>query len=439
MESKPGTQRPPLPFDLTTLQREANVRFGYSAKNTLALAQSLYEQKKCITYPRTDSRYLTKEVFGEILKSLRAIYHHLPDIAQKAADRITEKKYKFSCIDDKKVTDHHAIIPTTKKVDKGQLSPEEWNVYDMVCRRTIAAFLSEAKFQTSSVRINVKEERFIAKGKIFKERGWMCAEPWRSAEDAPLPSLRKGTRLDVVDMKSVTRQTKAPPHFTDASLLGAMETAGKFVEDEAMKDALKERGLGTPATRAQIIETLISRGYVTKEGKKLIATDQGREAAEVVSGMIPDVASPELTGNWEKKLKDIENATLSYAQFMREIRELVQRNVERVRSKNVSALILASRARVQRPLDGNCPLCGAKIEESEKSFRCSRHRRAEGGCPFVIWKKIAGTDITAAMVQELLTLGRTTQSHSFISKAGKTFIARVKLENGRTSFDFSTN
>ncbi len=437
LESKRGTQKPPLPFDLTTLQREANVRFGYSAKDTLTFAQSLYEQKKCITYPRTDSRYLTKDVFEDILKSLRALHPHYPQLTQMAAERIAGKKRAFACVNDKKVADHHAIIPTAACIDRRRLSPEEWNIYEMISLRTIATFLGEAQFQTSTVHITAYGERFIAKGKIFKDRGWMCAEPWRARDDAPLPPLRKGNKLSLVNVQAVARQTKAPPHFTDASLLGAMETAGKFVEDESTKEALKERGLGTPATRAHIIETLVARGYVAKEGKKLIATGQGREAAAIVSRLMPDVTSPELTGNWEKKLKDIENATLSYSQFMQEIRELVRDKVELLRAKDIASLVFENRSRSPRPLDGTCPLCGAEIEETEKNFRCSRSRHSKGGCPFVIWKKMAGTDITESMAQELLRHGQTAQKYAFVSKAGTTFNARLKLEKGKISFDFS--
>ncbi|MFA7167026.1 MAG: DNA topoisomerase 3, partial [Desulfoplanes sp.] len=287
--STKGRQLPPLPFDLTTLQREANIRFGLSAKQTLQLAQELYETKKVLTYPRTDSKYLTREVYKEILDHLRAIYPHFPEITEKAATRIKTAKKSFACVNDKKVSDHHAIIPTSKRITKEQLNPDQWKIYEMVCRRTIAAFLQNCTFLTSIIWVLVDAEPFKATGKIFKDRGWLIAEPWRAAKDNPLPDMKKGEQAQVREILPAKHTTKPPAHFTDASLLGAMETAGKLVDDEKLQEALKERGLGTPATRAQIIETLLSRHYVTKEGKKLIATDTGRHVVKVVEASFPDL------------------------------------------------------------------------------------------------------------------------------------------------------
>ncbi|UZP68707.1 DNA topoisomerase 3 [Desulfovibrio mangrovi] len=435
--SRKGTTKPPLPFDLTTLQREANTRFGYSAKDTLTIAQALYEQKKLLTYPRTDSRHLTKELFAEILNYFRAIYHLYPDETVPAVERVREGK-KFPCVDDKKVTDHHAIIPTANKADLDRLSGEERNIYDMVCRRFIAAFSMEATFSASTVHIVVEDHTFIAKGKVFKDRGWLQVEPWRAAEDNPLPALRKGSKVSTEAVNAVRRQTKAPAHFTDASLLAAMETAGKFVEDDELRNAMKERGLGTPATRAQIIETLLSRGYVNKDGKKLICSDRGLEVADIVSALLPEVSSPEMTGQWEKKLKDIEAAQYTYPDFMREIRTMVSRGVGHIKGRNVTSLIVATKARslpVREP-DGNCPLCGGEIMEREKGYSCSRWKREDGGCLFVIWKSMFGRELPEEIVRELLATGRTAQPLDFVSKAGKPYSARLVLEEGQVKPEF---
>ena len=329
--SKQGKQNAPLPFDLTTLQREANTRFGYSAKQTLGIAQDLYEKKKVLTYPRTDSRYLTKELFKEILTYFRSVYPHFPEIAQSAATEIKGGKLKFACVNDKKVSDHHAIIPTAKKAVREQLTPDQWNIYEMVCRRFCAAFMPPASFRSSVVWVEVESDRFKATGKIFKDRGWLVAEPWRAAKDNPLPALRKGDTVQSLDLESIKRTTKPPAHFTDATLLGAMETAGKLVEDQELREAMKERGLGTPATRAQIIETLLSRKYVEKEKKKLIATPAGERAISMIDHMLPVVASPEMTGEWESKLKAIETGKLTYSAFMNEIRHMVAANVHHLR------------------------------------------------------------------------------------------------------------
>ncbi len=447
--SRRGSTKPPLPFDLTTLQREANTRFGYSAKDTLALAQALYEQKKLLTYPRTDSRHLTSELYTEILTHFRAIYHLYPDDTMPAVERIQtdqsgEKKGKgkqFPCINDAKVTDHHAIIPTAVRPDMSRLSAEEANIYDMVCRRFIAAFSADALFSASNVQIRVDAHIFLAKGKVFKEIGWLAVEPWRAAQDTPLPPLRKGSRVSTEEMRSVRRQTKSPAHYTDASLLAAMETAGKFVEDEELRNAMKERGLGTPATRAQVIETLISRSYVQKDGKKLICTDTGMEVAELVSTLLPDVASPELTGQWEKQLKDIESGTHTYPDFMRDIRSMVSRGIGQLKRKGVTGLLVAAKARSRprREPDGKCPLCGGDVVEREKGYGCARWKREDGGCLFTIWKTMYGRDVSEETVRELLATGQTAKPLDFVSRAGKPYSAFLILEDGQVQLRFAQN
>ena len=335
MEKKKGRQKPPLPFDLTTLQKEANSRLGFSAQQTLSIAQDLYEKRKLITYPRTDSRHLTKELFAECLEHLRAVYPHFPDIAQKAAANIKAGKKKFECVNDAKVTDHHAIIPTAVKANHATLGKDEWAVYEMICRRFAAAFMDDAVFDASTLWIGVAGHRFRATGKIFRDRGWLEAEPWRASEDNPLPDLKKGGVVTVVELSLAAHKTKPPAHFTDATLLAAMETAGKLVEDDELRDAMKERGLGTPATRAQIIETLLAREYIGKDGKRLVATDLGCWAVDVVCSMIPQVASPELTGEWEKRLKEMEQGGYAYGVFMRQVRDMVAGGVSLVKGSSV--------------------------------------------------------------------------------------------------------
>ncbi len=489
--SKAGSQQPPLPFDLTTLQREANTRFGLSAKDTLAHAQALYETHKLITYPRTDSRHLTKELFAEILNHFRAIHHLYPDETMLAVTRIKSGKIKFACVDDRKVTDHHAIIPTARKGDPARLSQPERQIYEMICRRFIAAFCAEAKFATSTVTVKVGEHAFIARGKVFKEKGWLAVEPWRAAEDTPLPPLRKGAKLHTDDIRRVTRQTKAPAHYTDASLLAAMETAGKLVEDEELRQAMKERGLGTPATRAQVIETLLQRGYAGRQGKRLIASDRGMQVAEVIEALLPDVASPELTGTWEKSLKDMEAGTATYPQFMHGIRESVWNGVHRIKrvgGRNLDRLLDTASERYARTPDGLCPLCGGEVRETPRGWACTgqppapsgkkrgkaaaggddgagqdaaRARRgakkadtegatpsgeADGGtspvtanggrCPFIIWRTSFGRELDEPTARELLATGRTAQAMDFTSRQGKPFRAHLVLKGGRLRPEF---
>lgn len=331
MEKKKGRQKPPLPFDLTTLQKEANTRLNLSAQQTLSIAQDLYEKRKLITYPRTDSRYLTQELFAECLDNFRAIYNNFPVIAQRAAANIQAKKKKFECVNDAKVTDHHAIIPTALRAHPNALGSDEWAVYEMICRRFAAAFMDEAIFSSSTLWIGMGDHRFRATGKIFQDKGWLEAEPWRASADNPLPDLKKGGTVLVERVELAAHTTKPPAHFTDATLLAAMETAGKLVDDETLREAMKERGLGTPATRAQIIETLLARTYIAKDGKRLMATDLGCWAVDVVCSMIPHVASPEMTGEWEKRLKEMEQGAYTYGVFMHQVREMVSSGVHRVR------------------------------------------------------------------------------------------------------------
>lgn len=468
--SKAGSQQPPLPFDLTTLQREANTRFGLSAKDTLGHAQALYETHKLITYPRTDSRHLTKELFAEILNHFRAIHHLYPDETMLAVTRIKSGKVKFACVDDRKVTDHHAIIPTARKGDPARLSQAERQVYEMICRRFIAAFCAEARFSTSTVTVKVGEHAFIARGKVFKEKGWLAVEPWRAAEDTPLPPLRKGAKLHTHDIRRVKRQTKAPAHYTDASLLAAMETAGKLVEDEELRQAMKERGLGTPATRAQIIETLLQRGYAGKQGKRLIASDRGMQVAEVIEALLPDVASPELTGTWEKALKDMEAGKATYPQFMHGIRESVWHGVHRIKrvgGRNLDRLLDAAAERHARTPDGLCPLCGGEVRETPRGWACTGQPPAPSGkkrgkpsgdapeaegaaqdgvtepvaanggrCPFIIWRTTFGRELDEPTARELLATGRTAQAMDFTSRQGKRFRAHLVLKGGRLRPEF---
>lgn len=423
--STKGRQRPPLPFDLTTLQREANIRFGLSAKQTLQIAQELYENQKAITYPRTDSKYLTTEVYKEILNHLRAAYLHFPDITVQASERIKTAQKNFSCVNDKKVSDHHAIIPTGKRVAKEQLSLDQWKIYEMVCRRTVAAFLQDCTFLTSTIWILVDTDPFKSTGKIFKDRGWLVAEPWRTAKDNPLPDIKKDDPVLAKKVIAAKHTTKPPSHFTDASLLGAMETAGKLVQDEELQDALKEHGLGTPATRAQIIEALISRNYVAKQGKKLIATKTGRHVVEVVEASFPDLVSPELTGAWEQRLKEIAQGKTSYPEFMGQIKKMVQQGVENLRSKKFAptpATLPPGKTSL-----GKCPKCGGDVVENPKAYGCVNWREANGGCKFTIWKTMFGGKITKTQVKQLLTKGVTAKKLKLATKDGKTYEARLGL------------
>jgi len=434
---KKGKQKPPLPYDLTTLQRDANKRFGFSAKDTLTIAQSLYEKRKALTYPRTDSRYLTAEIYEEIRNHINAAAQHFPELAKDVLDRVNKTKKTFVCVNNKKVTDHHAIIPTGQKISKQALNKNEWIIYEMVTRRFFAAFLPEVLFSSSTVWLSINEERFKSTGKIFERKGWLEAEPWRSTEDNPLPQVKKGDNLTVSKLEQKKHKTKPPAHFTDASILRAMETAGKLVDDDELSDALKERGLGTPATRAQILETLLSREYVSKDKKKLIVTEKGLKAIEAIDSELPDITSPEMTGRWEKRLKDIEAGSFTYPEFMKNIRNLVAENVEKLRDARLKNCNLPHAEIDEKDGIGKCPLCGGTIVESDKAFGCANWKSDHGSCRFAIWKNMFGTTITKEIACEILENGKTKEQLNLISKAGKAYTARLVVKGNKVALSFS--
>jgi len=431
VDSKPGQSKPPLPFDLTTIQREANSKYGFSAQDTLSICQALYEKHKVLTYPRTDSRYLTEALFNDIEKHIKSAAANYGDLADMARARIQTEK-SFPCVNDKKVTDHHAIIPTGNAAKKDELSDKEWKVYDMVTRRFLAAFLAPARFKSTTMWICINEDRFKTSGKVFVDSGWLVAEPWRSTEDKPLPDLAQGDPVDVNGVDLLEKKTKPPKQFTEASLLGAMETAGKQVEDEDLADALKERGLGTPATRAGIIETLIKRQYIERQKKNLVATKKGLQIIETVDQLNPDLASPEMTGHWEKLLRDIEEGTYTYKDFMRRIHKFVSTNVDKGKQGTMSYKG-SGLGSGKREVVGSCPLCGKDVAENKKSYGCTGYP----DCKFGIWKEIAKGKISSAAAKQLLAKGQTSRETKFISKSGKPFKACLKLdEEGKTTFVF---
>ena len=291
---KKGQSRPPLLYDLTTLQRACNARFGFPAKKTLAIAQDLYEKQKLITYPRTDSQYISRDVFKQIAGHFRAIRSHYDYLIGRLRLCFEQNPDKYRVVDDARVTDHHAIIPTTKQADISKLTTDQAKVYDMVCRRLMAAFLPAAEFRTTELWLDINGEKFKAQGKVFENPGWLEAEPWALAADSPLPRLSREQVLNPKDLKRVDKKTKPPPHYTDATLLRAMETAGRLIEDEELAQAMKERGLGTPATRAQIIEALLEKktGVRRAQGQKHHCHRQGRRNGAGHFGTVAGSAVP---------------------------------------------------------------------------------------------------------------------------------------------------
>jgi DNA topoisomerase III len=449
VERKEQSERAPLLYDLTSLQRDANRRFGFSARRTLQAAQSLYESKKAITYPRTNSRWLSGDLVPQ-LKPTAATLAPIGEYAAAAQYVLGLQQLPLArVVNDSKVEDHHAIIPTDVEHDVDRFSPDERRIFDLVARRFLAVFHPPARYARTTVVTLVEEERFRTRGKVTLEAGWRGVygllsdadqQAQRQDEDAEnesaeLPPLEQGQKVKCAAAEVEAKETKPPPRYTEATLLSAMETAGKFVDDEELREAMKERGLGTPATRAETIETLIRREYIERVAKDLQPTPKGLQVITMLEEH--PLTSPELTGDWEKRLTDIEHGGDDRKKFIDDIAEFTRATVEKIAALDKEQL------RPERVELGPCPRCGAEtgeiIKENSKAYGCTSWKsREETGCGFVIWKRVAGRTLTPEIARQLLEEGRTKEVISgFRSRAGKPFRARLVLnEEGKVEFDF---
>ena len=449
VERKEQSERAPLLYDLTSLQRDANRRFGFSARRTLQVAQSLYEDKKAITYPRTSSRWLSGDLVPQ-LKPTAATLQPIGEYASAARYVLGLQQLPLArVVNDSKVDDHHAIIPTDVEHDVSRFSPDERRIFDLIARRFLAVFHPPARYARTTVVTLVEEERFRSRGKVTLEAGWRGvygllsdadAQQQRQDEEgenesAELPPLEQGQTVKCASAEVEAKETKPPPRYTEATLLSAMETAGKLINDEELREAMKESGLGTPATRAETIETLIRREYIERAGKDLTPTPKGLQVITMLEEH--PLTSPELTGNWEKRLTDIEHGTDDRGKFIDDIAEFTRATVEKIAELDKEKL------RPERVELGLCPRCGAEtgeiIRENSKAYGCTSWKsREETGCGFVIWKRVAGRTITPELARQLLEEGRTKEVISgFKSRAGKPFRARLVLNGeGKVEFDF---
>jgi DNA topoisomerase III len=449
VERKEQSERAPLLYDLTSLQRDANRRFGFSARRTLQAAQSLYEDKKAITYPRTSSRWLSGDLVPQ-LKPTAATLQPIGEYAAAARYVLALQQLPLGrVVNDSKVDDHHAIIPTDVDHDVSRFSPDERRVFDLIARRFLAVFHPPARYARTTVVTLVEEERFRSRGKVTLEAGWRGvygllsdadAQQQRQDEEgenesAELPPLEQGQTVKCASAEVEAKETKPPPRYSEATLLSAMETAGKLIDDEELREAMKESGLGTPATRAETIETLIRREYIERAGKDLTPTPKGLQVITMLEEH--PLTSPELTGNWEKRLTDIEHGTDDRAKFIDDIAEFTRATVEKIAELDKEKL------RPERVELGLCPRCGAEtgeiIRENSKAYGCTSWKsREEPGCGFVIWKRVAGRTLTPELARQLLEEGRTKEVISgFRSRAGKPFRARLVLNGeGKVEFDF---
>ena len=422
---------PPQLFDLTTLQREANRLLGFTADKTLKTAQSLYETKKAITYPRTDSRYLPHDMISRVYKSMESLaepYAALTAVIDRKDGKLPISRRLF---DDAKVSDHHAIIPTPQKTLPDKLAPDEKALFDLIARRFIAAFCPAHSYEATRVTTVAEGESFKTLGKTLREEGWkkVYGQGRNSKdkdEEEALPDLSIGDECDIKSAKAKKESTKPPPPHTDASLLAFMENAGREIDDEALREQMKGSGLGTPATRAGIIERLIQVGYARRQGKALAATEKGEKLINVAP---PEITSPETTGKWELALSEIAGNNMDIGRFMQGIRSLTSFLVTYARDEKQPVEFereVKGRSGKVRPAastvkDIKCPLCGKPVQETDKAFGCSGWRE---GCVFTLWKDAlsrgGGPKLNTAIVTRLLQEGRVAGSTGTVSLSGET-------------------
>ncbi|HJW10513.1 MAG TPA: DNA topoisomerase III, partial [Albitalea sp.] len=423
-ESKPSTQLSSLLFDLTSLQREANGRFGFSARTTLSLAQALYERHKVLTYPRTDSRALPEDYLGTVKKTLEALTEskEFAPFARQVTKAGWVKPNK-RIFDNAKVSDHFAIIPTPQ-VPK-HLNDAEAKIYDMVVRRFLAVFYPAAEYLQTTRITRIGEHNFRTEGRVLQKPGWLAVYG-RSAQEeaATLPSVAAGENVNAVDVTVQANQTKPPPRYSEATLLSAMEGAGKLVEDEELRAAMEAKGLGTPATRAAVIEGLINEKYVERLGRELKPTWKAFRLLFALRHFGADeITSPELTGDWEYKLKQMEQAKLAREDFMDHIQEVTRDLVRRIKGGDIPDEAFAT---VPAP----CPRCGGVIQETYRKFQCQ-------GCDFYIWPVLLGREWSPEEVAELITQRFIGPLSGFRSKQGRPFSAGLRLTDElKIEFDF---
>jgi DNA topoisomerase-3 len=425
-ESKPTTQLSQLLYDLTTLQRDANNRFGFSASNTLKLAQGLYERHKVLTYPRTDSRALPEDYPPTVQNTLQMLkatpYGQFADTILKNG-WVKPNKRIFN---NAKVSDHFAIIPTTEP-PKGLSEPEQ-KLYDMVTKRFLAVFYPAAEFLETTRITRVEGEPFKTSGKVLMNPGWMAVYGKEAqSEDTPtLVPVQPNENVATKEVEVKQLQTKPPPRFTEATLLSAMEGAGKLVEDEELREAMSEKGLGTPATRASIIEGLILEQYLLRQGKELQATAKAFALMELLNGLgIPELTKPELTGDWEFQLRQVQRKQKSRGDFMTGIADMTRHIVERAKKFEYDT-IPGDFGVLTTP----CPKCGGEVHERYKAFQCVK-------CDFSIWKIISGRLFEAKEMDQLIRERQLGPLQGFRSKMGRPFAAVLKLNaENKIEFDF---
>jgi len=423
-DTRPATQLSPLLFDLTSLQREANGRFGFSARTTLSLAQALYEKHKVLTYPRTDSRALPEDYLATVKKAMDM----LGDIREYApfAKNILKNSWvkpNRRIFDNSKISDHFAIIPTLQP--PRHLNEIEQKLYDLVVRRFLAVFHPAAEYLQTTRITQVGEHQFKTEGRILQNPGWLAIYGRSAQEESQnLPAVAAEEKVDALEVNAVANQTKPPPRYSEATLLSAMEGAGKLVDDDELREAMEAKGLGTPATRAAVIEGLIREKYVHREGRELKPTWKAFRLLLALHHFgVTEITSPELTGDWEYKLKLMESGKLQREVFMDHIEQATRDLVERIKSGDIPDEAYAT---VEAP----CPKCGGVVQENYRKFQCQK-------CEFSLWVVLSGREWAPEEVAELIARRFVGPLTGFRSRAGKPFSAGLRLtDDHKLEFDF---
>jgi DNA topoisomerase-3 len=426
LEKKEEREIAALLYDLTSLQRHANTLYGFSARRTLGAAQKLYEDKKAITYPRTNSKYLSTDLVEEIVPTAANVgqnreYADAATYVTRLAELPLER-----VVNDAKVGDHHAIIPTNAEHNLEKFGDDELKIYDLIAKRFLAIFHPEAVYERTRVETTVAEHVYRTSGRVLIEAGWKAvygeeaADPGADEDDTggdqSLPRLEQGEAAEVREVASLAKETKPPRRYSEASLLAAMETAGKDISDEQLREAMAESGIGTPATRAAIIERLIQVGYIERDGRALHATEKGIQVIRLLGPHA--LTSAELTGGWEHRLDLIEKGKDSRDAFMNDIVKFT--------TETVNELDQLKDIKIERANLGPCPVCGKDVIENRKGYSC--WTKDDPGCGFVVWKSKAGKTLTPVIVRELMEKGRTEKPVTgFRGKSGRSFSAKLKL------------
>ena len=436
-ESKPSTQLSPLLFDLTSLQREANGRFGFSARNTLGLAQALYEKHKVLTYPRTDSRALPEDYLSTIKKTLsEALGGDAKRSKAKGgsaqgeysgfASRILAEgwvKPNKRIFDNSKISDHFAIIPTLQAPK--HLSEPESKIYDLVVRRFLAVFYPAAEYLQTTRITRIESHSFKTEGRVLVRPGWLEVYGKAAAvEGEHLVAVEPQEAVTALETRAEAQQTKPPARYSEATLLSAMEGAGKLIEDDELREAMQQKGLGTAATRAAVIEGLIREDYVHRNMRELVPTPKAFSLLFALKHFgIDELVSPELTGDWEYKLKQMEQGKLARDEFMGHITGITREFVDRIRNGDIPDTAFAT---VEAP----CPKCGGTVQENYRKFQCQK-------CDFSLWKVVSGREWAPEEIAALIREGKVGPITGFRSRLGRPFVATIRLNaEHRLEFDF---